>query len=129
MKKITVLLIAAFLLGGMLVSCSKKSKTSNEEMKKKIEAKSENGKNIRKLVKPIMKKQIDVRKLRRIMKKKKEGELKSDKKEVKTVPATEKPAEKQLKPEVKTKEKAPEKKVEKKEDKAKKAETKTPEKK
>jgi|GEM_PF-6777564 len=95
-RAITLFLVIAVILGGVFVSCKKT--TTNEDLKKKIETNSENQKNInRKLIKPIMRKQIDVRKLRRALKKKKnrdekvvgaEAEKKIESKEEKAMPDT-----------------------------------------
>ena len=68
MKKLITLIVVAVVLSGIFVSCSKKTKTSEEKIKKKIETNFENTKKLnKKFLKPTM--NVDLRKLRRTLKK------------------------------------------------------------
>ena len=77
-RAVTLFLIIAVVFAGAFVSCKKK--TSDEDLKRKIETNFENKKNIkRQLVKPVIRKQLDVRKLRRALKNKKKDAEKAKK--------------------------------------------------
>jgi hypothetical protein len=88
-RAVTLFLIVAVILGGAFVSCKKK--TTNEDVKKEIEANYENSKDIKKnLKKPKLKNQIDIKKLREVLKNRKNKAKKIEKKEEKPAENTEK---------------------------------------
>ena len=73
-KVITILVVLMFLMSGIAVSCSKKK--TNEEMKQKIETNAANKKTIKKnFAVPVIKKQINIKKLRKALKTKADKEI------------------------------------------------------